>query len=646
MVNQLMKFTPYLAEMTKPLRDLLSKDSSWCWEQAQKSAFSDIKTALTYTESPTLALFNPERETIVSADASAYGLGAVLLQRQPSSELRPVAYISRSMSATEQRYAQIEKEALALTWACERFSEYLIGISFHIQTDHKPLVPLLSTKLLDELPIRVQRFRMRLLRYDFTISHIPGQDLVTADALSRAPVSNSTASDQFLEEEVDAYIQAVIDSLPASEGRLAEIREAQQQDELCQEVIKMEGWPAKHKLVGLVKKFHPMAGELAVDGGLLMRGNHLVIPSALQAEVLTQLHVGHQGIQKCRERAKQSVWWPGLSGKIEELVRSCPECIKFQSQRAEPMRPTQLPELPWQRVATDLFEWQKSTYLLIVDYFSRWIEIARLDQTTATAVIQHTSSIFARHGIPEVVISDNGPQYTSDAYSAFSEKYGFRHITSNPYHPQGNGEAERAVQTIKRLLKKSGDPYLALMAYRATPLEVGYSPSELLMGRKLRTTVPTVQKQLKPRTPDYTDVNQELKERQRDNYDAHHGARKLPSLQTGESVWLSDRQTFGEIVEETAPRSYHVQTEDGAYRRNRRHIVSAPSHDFEEFEDTGDTSPVPSVDEHSPQPAAMPSVNEPSSTSFTHSPKKIVTRSLSGKLPKPMDRLDPSWTKS
>ena len=167
------------------------------------------------------ALFNPERETIVSADAPAYGLGAVLLQRQPSSELRPVAYISRSMSATEQRYAQIEKEALALTWACEWFSDYmyLIGISFHIQTDHKPLVPLLSTKLLDELPIRVQRFRMRLLRYDFTISHIPGQDLVTADALSRAPVSNSTASDQLLKEEVDAYIQAVIDSLPADSQR-------------------------------------------------------------------------------------------------------------------------------------------------------------------------------------------------------------------------------------------------------------------------------------------------------------------------------------------------------------------------------------------------------------------------------------------
>lgn len=298
------------------------------------------------------------------------------------------------------------------------------------------------------------------------------------------------------------------------------------------------------------------------------------------------------------------------------------------------MRPTPLPELPWQRVATDLFEWQKVTYLLIVDYFSRWIEIARLDQTTATAVIQHTSSIFARHGIPEIVVSDNGPQYTSEAYSSFAGTYGFKHITSSPYHPQGNGEAERAVKTIKSLLKKSGDPYLALMAYRATPLEVGYSPSELLMGRKLRTTVPTALKQLSPRTPDYTDVrakNQEVKERQRDNYDAHHGARELPSLLPGESVWVSDRQTFGEIVEETAPRSYNVQTEDGTYRRNRRDVVSAPSRESEETHEP--SLPAPS----------MPAIDEPSSDS---SPKRIVTRSLSGKLPKPRDRLDPSWTKS
>ena len=203
-----------MAEMTKPLRDLLLKESLWCWEEPQKSAFSKVKSAL--IESPTLALFNPQLETTVSADASSYGLGAVLLQKQSAGDIRPVAYISRSMSPTEQRDAQIEKEALALTWACERFADYLIGISFHIQTDHKPLVPLLSTKLLDELPVRVQRFRMRLMRYDFTISHIPGKDLVTADTLSRAPVAEGTSLDQSLQEEVNAYGQLTLESLPAS----------------------------------------------------------------------------------------------------------------------------------------------------------------------------------------------------------------------------------------------------------------------------------------------------------------------------------------------------------------------------------------------------------------------------------------------
>ena len=143
-VNQLTKFIPNLADVTKPLRDLLVKNNQWVWGEPQQRAFNQIKELL--TTSPVLALFDSNLETIVSSDASSYGLGAVLLQRQPEVELKPVAYISRSMSTTEQRYVQIEKEALAITWSCERFTDYLIGLDFHIQTDHKPLVPLFSTK--------------------------------------------------------------------------------------------------------------------------------------------------------------------------------------------------------------------------------------------------------------------------------------------------------------------------------------------------------------------------------------------------------------------------------------------------------------------------------------------------------------------
>ena len=151
--------------------------------------------------SPILALNDPGYETVVSADASSFGLGAVLMQRHPGGERKPVAYISRSMSTTEQRYAQIEKEALAFTWACERFSTYQTGLKFHIETDHKPLVPLFSTKSLDELPIQVQRFQLRMMRFDFSISHIPGKDLVIADTLLRAPIGQPTEGDQLLQQE-------------------------------------------------------------------------------------------------------------------------------------------------------------------------------------------------------------------------------------------------------------------------------------------------------------------------------------------------------------------------------------------------------------------------------------------------------------
>ena len=161
---------------------------------------------------PLLSLFNPTRETVVSADASSYGLGAVLIQRQPDGGMTPISYNSRSISPTEQRYAQIEKEALALTWACERFSDYLVRLTFIIETDHKPLVPLFSYKNLDELPLRVQRFRMRMMRLSFSIHHVPGRNLTVApNALSRAPLWEV---DPDLQDEADAFVNHTFQSPP------------------------------------------------------------------------------------------------------------------------------------------------------------------------------------------------------------------------------------------------------------------------------------------------------------------------------------------------------------------------------------------------------------------------------------------------
>ena len=577
------------------------------------------------TTSPVLALFDPNLQTVVSADASSFGLGAVLLQRQAEGEMKPVAYISRSMTTTEQRYAQIEKEALALTWACERFSDYLIGLDFHIQTDHKPLVPLFSSKSLEELPLRVQRFRLRMLRYRFTISHIPGKELIIADMLSRAPSGMPTPSDHLLHQEANVFVNMVIQGLPASDKLLEEIRQHQEEEEACKQVKTYckEGWPTRQEVPGAVLPFYSVSAEMSVENDLLLRGRRIVIPSCMRLSMLDKLHTGHQGITKCRERARESVWWPGLSKQLEELVKNCPECTKSQKQRAQPLIVSSFPELPWQKVATDLFEWKRENYLLIVDYYSRYIEIALLKGTSAEEVIKHTKSIFARHGIPELVISDNGPQYSSEAYAQFASEYQFKHMTSSPYHPQGNGEAERAVGTVKGLLKKESDPYIAILSYRSTPLQNGFSPAELLMSRKLRTVVPITREQRRPQVPDIDTLKErekQLKDRQKRNFDKRHGVRDLPQLIPGDLVWMPDREEEAVVEEEVAPRSYDVSTSGGTLRRNRRNLVQLPDElpeEPNELENERDEEP--SVDEQPP-----------------------VRRST--RMSRPLERLDPSWS--
>ena len=356
MVNQLSKFSPNLSQMTQPIRELLVKENAWVWGEPQRDSFNRVKREL--TASPVLALYDPNLETIVSADASSHGLGAVLLQRQNSGDLQPVAYISRAMTPTEKRYAQIEKEALAFAWACERLSDYLIGLRFHIQTDHKPLVPLFSSRNLDELPIRIQRFRMRMMRFLFTISHVPGKDLAIADTLSRAPASTPTAEDESLQHEVTSYVKFVVEHLPATEQRLEEIRECQRTDKVCQQIAEFcqAGWPEKSVLPSEVKPYHTVSAELTVQHGLLLRGSRIVIPPPLRKKLLDMIHSGHQGITKSRELA----WWPGLSKQLEDLIHSCERCLKAQRQRPQPLNPTPLPSLPWQKVASDLFEWNQS----------------------------------------------------------------------------------------------------------------------------------------------------------------------------------------------------------------------------------------------------------------------------------------------
>ena len=248
-INHQQKFIENLSEKTMPLRNLLSSKNEWHWGQAQEESFSRLKKEM--TQAPVLAHYCSEKETIISADVSSYGLGAVLLQVQEDDTKKPIAYASRSMTSTEQRYAQIEKEALATTWACEKFADFVLGKEFLIETDHKPLVPLLGSKCLQDMPPRIQRFRMRLMRYSYQIVHVPGKDLTTADTLSRAPLHRSLTKDEKqLNEDLNLSVSHIVECLPTTERRLQEIRLHQREDEVCSkfELFCSEGCPEKHHL--------------------------------------------------------------------------------------------------------------------------------------------------------------------------------------------------------------------------------------------------------------------------------------------------------------------------------------------------------------------------------------------------------------
>ena len=271
MANQLGKFTPNLAELTQPLRELLSKSRKWMWGPPQSKAFNLVKAEL--SKPTTLALYDPAALTKISADASAFGLGAVLLQKDDGL-WRPVAFASRSMTETERRYAQIEKEALAATWACEKFSDFVLGKHILLETDHKPLVPLLGVKDLHCLPPRVLRFRLRLDRFSFDITHVPGKELYTADTLSRAPLHSKISVDSAeLSELAELCVAHVITNLPAGNEKLDSYRKAQSENVVCSRVIEYcrTGWPHRKDLDPSLKDYWQFRCELTICDGLLMR---------------------------------------------------------------------------------------------------------------------------------------------------------------------------------------------------------------------------------------------------------------------------------------------------------------------------------------------------------------------------------------
>ena len=263
-------------------------------------------------------------------------------------------FASRSMTDTEQRYAQIEIEALAIIWACDKFS----GKHFEIEIDHKPLVPLLSSKHLDTLPPRILRFQLRLGRYDYSIQHVAGKFLFTADALSRAPCCSTAEPETGITDaDVESFADAITSSVPVTKTLLEKYRMGQFKDPNCTTIKQfcLSGWPEKRKVAANLKPYWLVRHELSICKDLLLFGCRIVVPDSLKTLTLQRLHDGHLGIQRCRLHAASAVWWPGLAKQVINMVQRFHVCAKHNPPPVEPMISSCLPAYPWQRVSTDLF---------------------------------------------------------------------------------------------------------------------------------------------------------------------------------------------------------------------------------------------------------------------------------------------------
>ena len=316
---------------------------------------------------------------------------------------------------------------------------------------------------------------------------------------------------------------------------------------------------------------------------IIFKSGRIVVPTMMRREMLEKIHQGHMGMEKFKRRARDVLYWPGMNSQIKDMVTKCNICLEYRKENTkEPMIPFRIPCNPWEMVATDLFTLDNSDYLHVVDYYSRFFEVVKLPNTKSATVIMYLKSIFARHGIPSEVISDNGPQYASGEFKSFAEKWEIKHTTVSPLNPQANGLVEKAVQIVKNLLikaKEDGrDPYLNPLEYRNTPIDDIASPAQLLMRKRLFTRIPTIASQLQPRIIDHNNVRMMChfkQQKQKTHYNQH--AKSLPQIQKGDRIRMKGLWKPGIIVDKAeTPRSFRIRTvHGGAYRRNRQMIIKS-----------------------------------------------------------------------
>jgi len=319
MINYVQKFAPNLADLAKPLRELVKKDNEFLWDkEVHGQCLDQVKQVL--TQAPVLKFFDPQKTTVLQCDASMSGLGACLMQ-----DRHPVAYASRALTPTETNYAQIQKKLLAIVFGVERFEGYVYGRKTFIDTDHKSLESIIKKSLLSA-PKRLQRMLLRLQKFDLEVSYRKGTEVHMADPLSRAYlplVKQDTVDTQEVwnvadtrsPTEVETEYIDMAESVPIRKLTLQKIKSATEVDAELQALapIITQGWPERRADVpSQLQVYFPFRDELSIQDGVVFKGERIIVPSSLRQCMIDKVHASHLGIQGCLRRAKEAFYWPGI----------------------------------------------------------------------------------------------------------------------------------------------------------------------------------------------------------------------------------------------------------------------------------------------------------------------------------------------
>lgn len=630
MFNYVRDFIPNMSAIIAPLRNLLKDDIVFQWLPIHEKSFNELKNLV--ANSPVLVNFNPSVAIEIQCDASQNGLGCVLLQNK-----QPVAFASASLTPAEQNYSQSEKELRAIDFSLHKFHNYVYGYKILIKTDHKPLVPLMSKPVHKIGSSVLRRIRLKLFKYKLKVEYLPGPKMYIADLLSRSFLKTTSSDDTGITE----IVHSIVKHLPMSDSRKHEfLQETSSDSELSLlKQLYLNGWPShKHQVPDLVKWAWSMRYDIYVDSDLVFYNDRLCVPKALTSLIMNLLHSGHNGRDKTLAKAQQVYYWRNMHTDISNLVATCNVCQKFQPMKVKsPMITPYIPYFPFEVVALDILQTLGKNFLILIDLYSRWIEICPIKQKTATSVIEKLKTIFCTHGIPKRIQADNNP-FNSQEFLIFARTYDIELITCSPHYHRGNGMAEKACHIAEQILKKSNEQKVdyreLLLEYRNTPLaKLNVSPSQILMSRQARTFLPVSSSTLEPKV--VKDLRLRMLENQQKSkvfYDktASHTSE---DFNCGDNVLIKCNKTKdwtpGTIIEKhSAPRSYIVQQQNGSQlRRNETHLkafkgqvkqtnLNVPPYDLspvksslkKKSEETQPTSSSTVVSESVPQPSSSSTI--------------------------------------